>query len=728
MNADLQSIKSKVLESPNLGEVLLEVSVSLCELLEADRITIYATSDDGSALEAVFQKGLGSFQNFKLPAKPDLSVAGYVAAHRRLVNIRDAYDVKELAAFDPPLNLLQAVDARSGYRTRQLLTAPIVDAAAGKLYGVVQVLNRRDDRPFPKPCEDAITQFCESLAIAYRRREQQIAGKRWIEELKAQAEQGLREDAQEPYASARERLLQKYRALYARNLRLDLELEGQEGGLAWDSGDLDGLEWLCRLAACGHVGGERLLDHVLDEEYGSLKGRANPTPPELGRLQALGKKYSKVAQFLSRVECSHENPDLEKLVMWLEHGGPEHASIAAAVRELYRWPRTSELKILRDIVGIAKRSKPEPGGDARSWQASLLFEIARRRASAASSPEAREVAIRLMARAAELGSVSAKGLLWLERHEIAEDKNAYLRDWLATQPKPEDATERQCMIAGVALERGVAGSPPDPDQALRWYAGALSRAKGRKRVADACDVELCRDIANLLDPALQHYRVTGEKWPADAGLAMTWYERGLALGSMECLEKWLARCVEGKSTTACDRDSVHERVDRFLRASKTKHASEKSSRELFWLSIRFLHGESLAADPVLAAKLLRISALCGNASAQSELAQLYAEGRGVERDQEAARGWFEKAAAQGHAGATAALVEAGFAPPAAMTRTQAEATKGGIGPGGETLEMAFWGRIKDGNDPDDFALYLQQFPRGTYADLARKKLEAIRKR
>lgn len=752
MNADLQSIRSKVLESPNLGEVLREVSLSLCDLLEADRITIYAASDDGRALEAVFQKGLGSFQNLKLPAKPDLSVAGYVATHRRLVNIRDAYDEKELAAFDPPATFLQAVDARTGYRTRQLLSAPIVDAAAGSLYGVVQLLNRRDDQPFPKPCEEAIAEFCNSLAIAYRRREQQIARKRRIEELKEQAEQGLHEDAQEPYASARERLLQKFRALYARNSRLDLELEGQEAGLAWGSGDLDGLEWLCRLAACGHVGGERLLDHVLDEEYGSLRGRANLASPELGRMQALGKKYSKVAQFLSRVECSHENPDLDKLVMWLEHGGAEHAGIGAAVRELYRWPRASELNLLRDIVRSPKRSKPDPGA-TRIWQSNLLFQVARSRAMYATSPEARMDAIHLMERAAELGSMPAKELLWLERYEIAQDKNAYLRDWLATQPEPESASERQCMIAGMALERGVAGSPPDPQRALKWYAGALnrieaaavaamamsgylkryasalSRIEGRKREASARHADLFREVANLLDPDAQRNRPKSENWPADAVLAMAWYERGLALGDVDCLERWLKLLLDGKSGQALDHDVVRVRVMQFLaRSEELKFLSEGAARQLFWLADRFLDGRGLNADPELAARLLEASASCGNASARNRLGQLHAEGRGVERDAQAARAWFEQAAAQGHPGARAALVEAGFAPPAPPARTQAEAANGGSGPGGEALAMEFWRAIKDGSDPDDFALYLEQFPRGTYAELARKKLEAIRKR
>ena len=45
----------------------------------------------------------------------------------------------------------------------------------------------------------------------------------------------------------------------------------------------------------------------------------------------------------------------------------------------------------------------------------------------------------------------------------------------------------------------------------------------------------------------------------------------------------------------------------------------------------------------------------GNAEAQNNLGQLYANGRGVPRDYTKARSWYEKAAAQGNAWAQAQL-------------------------------------------------------------------------
>ena len=41
--------------------------------------------------------------------------------------------------------------------------------------------------------------------------------------------------------------------------------------------------------------------------------------------------------------------------------------------------------------------------------------------------------------------------------------------------------------------------------------------------------------------------------------------------------------------------------------------------------------------------------------------------------------------------------------------------------GNQEVELEFWRAIKDGTDPDDFELYVQQFPTGIYAALAKRK-------
>jgi hypothetical protein len=47
-------------------------------------------------------------------------------------------------------------------------------------------------------------------------------------------------------------------------------------------------------------------------------------------------------------------------------------------------------------------------------------------------------------------------------------------------------------------------------------------------------------------------------------------------------------------------------------------------------------------------------------------------------------------------------------------------------PGTQEVELEFWRAIKDGNDPEDFELYVRQFPTGIYAELARRKIAKLR--
>src|SRR5438067_4029710 len=63
------------------------------------------------------------------------------------------------------------------------------------------------------------------------------------------------------------------------------------------------------------------------------------------------------------------------------------------------------------------------------------------------------------------------------------------------------------------------------------------------------------------------------------------------------------------------------------------------------------------------------------------------------------------------------------APAPESSRTGGTGTQGGAN---QEVELEFWRAIKDGNDPDDFELYVQQFPTGIYAALAKRKIAKLR--
>jgi len=167
---NLQKVTSKIHATDNVDEIILDVSKDICAVFEADRLTIYAVNEDRNAIVSKVKTGLNTTKDLILPITPELSVAGYVALTRRLVNIKDAYDEKELKSFDPPVIFLKEIDKRFNYRTRQMLVAPILDPRSSDLIGVVQIINRLSKQPFTKDFEEAAVELCRTLAIAFRQR------------------------------------------------------------------------------------------------------------------------------------------------------------------------------------------------------------------------------------------------------------------------------------------------------------------------------------------------------------------------------------------------------------------------------------------------------------------------------------------------------------------------------------------------------------------------------
>jgi type II secretory ATPase GspE/PulE/Tfp pilus assembly ATPase PilB-like protein len=166
----LQAVTNKIHATKNIDEIILELSQELCNLFNADRLTIYLTSEDKGSIVSKVKTGLNSFKDIKLPIN-EQSIAGFVASSKRTINIRDVYDDAELKSYSAQLNFLKAVDAKTGYRTKQMLVAPVLEAKSKELIGVVQIINSKASQPFPQMMEEGVVQLCETLAIAFRQRQ-----------------------------------------------------------------------------------------------------------------------------------------------------------------------------------------------------------------------------------------------------------------------------------------------------------------------------------------------------------------------------------------------------------------------------------------------------------------------------------------------------------------------------------------------------------------------------
>src|SRR3569832_363096 len=166
----LQAVANKIHATSNIDEIMLDLSQDICNLFDCDRLTLYALGDDKSFIVSKIKTGLNGFKNLTLPVS-EKSIAGYVAMFRKTIRINDVYDQDELNAFSPPLHFLEEVDRKTGYRTRQMLVAPLLNPQSSEqLLGVIQLINTRAGGPFDAMAEEGVNELCATLASAFAQR------------------------------------------------------------------------------------------------------------------------------------------------------------------------------------------------------------------------------------------------------------------------------------------------------------------------------------------------------------------------------------------------------------------------------------------------------------------------------------------------------------------------------------------------------------------------------
>jgi type II secretory ATPase GspE/PulE/Tfp pilus assembly ATPase PilB-like protein len=166
---NLQGVTTKIHATTNIDEIMLELSQEIAALFNADRLTIYVLGDDKSTIVSKVKTGLNSFKDLRLPLT-EQSVAGFVGMSRNLVNLRDVYDEEERKSHSPSLRFLDGVDRKTGYRTKQMLVAPILDPEKKDLLGVVQLINNKSGQPFSALAEEGLLSMAHTLAVAFRQR------------------------------------------------------------------------------------------------------------------------------------------------------------------------------------------------------------------------------------------------------------------------------------------------------------------------------------------------------------------------------------------------------------------------------------------------------------------------------------------------------------------------------------------------------------------------------
>jgi len=135
----LQDITNRIHAAQNVKQILVDLRDGILALFDAHAITIYVVDRLRNEIFSMFLVG-SEIREIRV-AINNKSIAGYVANAGNGINIADAYDTNELKKIHPDLSFDISWDKKSGFRTRQILAAPIFHNKI--LMGVVQILNKK---------------------------------------------------------------------------------------------------------------------------------------------------------------------------------------------------------------------------------------------------------------------------------------------------------------------------------------------------------------------------------------------------------------------------------------------------------------------------------------------------------------------------------------------------------------------------------------------------------
>jgi type II secretory ATPase GspE/PulE/Tfp pilus assembly ATPase PilB-like protein len=159
----LTGIANQINSAESIPHILMTLKDKILELLDAERLTIYAIDTKNQELYSL-QKIGDVPKEIRVP-KSFASIAGFTALARKTINIKDAYEAAELQKFHANLRFDQRWDKQTGFRTKSVLAVPILFEKY--LLGVVQLINKRHGPSFTAQDEDGVEEIARILGIAF---------------------------------------------------------------------------------------------------------------------------------------------------------------------------------------------------------------------------------------------------------------------------------------------------------------------------------------------------------------------------------------------------------------------------------------------------------------------------------------------------------------------------------------------------------------------------------
>ncbi len=160
----VKRITNQIHAASDLDQILLDLHKDILSLFDAEDLTLFAFDTEK---KEIFSKvpHIDTVEEVRIPIT-EQSLAGFCAKYLRPVNIADAYNLAELQGIHPSLVHDTSYDKRTGFKTKQVLTYPIV-ADNKYLMGVLQLLNKKSGGRFTRKDEESVAEIAKALGIAF---------------------------------------------------------------------------------------------------------------------------------------------------------------------------------------------------------------------------------------------------------------------------------------------------------------------------------------------------------------------------------------------------------------------------------------------------------------------------------------------------------------------------------------------------------------------------------
>ncbi|MBW1862303.1 MAG: GspE/PulE family protein [Deltaproteobacteria bacterium] len=158
----LNNVTNKIHSAKDTNDILLNLQGEILSIFDADRVTIYVVDGVKKEIVSRFKTG-DEIGEIRVPIN-NHSISGYCALSGKVVNIANAYDDNELKRINPELNFDKSWDEKTGYKTAQVLAAPI--SYNKYLLGVIQFMNKKNGRHFSLEDQASVQEITRVLGIA----------------------------------------------------------------------------------------------------------------------------------------------------------------------------------------------------------------------------------------------------------------------------------------------------------------------------------------------------------------------------------------------------------------------------------------------------------------------------------------------------------------------------------------------------------------------------------